>query len=316
MGKLKAGMASSHAFAVTDPSQWDQMRTNNRRSYEKNYGVLPPDHPRVAEESDDDVRKRYGVIEHGFGQLRAKLEEIQPDAIVMVADDQNENFTDTIIPQFAIYIGDDFIAGRLVNEGWLTKSNAQLAEALAFGLAEADVDISVIRELPNHRLFAHAFGPVLKVVDPEAKIPVVPIFVNAIHMPATSPHRCYYVGQVIRKVVEEFNGVERVVVYGSGGLSHFTAGYPWKHYEGPFGYGSISEEFDHNIIEKMKAGRGEELAKLTIQDLIAHGEIELRSWISVLGAIGSAKPDLMVYEPLYRGVMGMAVASWPVAEAA
>ena len=312
MSKLKAGMASSHAFAVTDPAEWDAMRANNRRMYERNYGVLPPDQARVAQESDEDVRQRYGVIERGFGQLRSTLDDLRPDAIIMVADDQNENFTDTNLPQFAIYIGEDFIAGRLVNEGWLTKSNAQLAEALAFGLVEADVDVAIIRKLPEHRLFAHAFGPVLKVVDPEAKIPVVPIFVNAIHMPATSPARCYYVGQVIRQVVEAFEGVERVVVYGSGGLSHFTSGYPWKHYEGPFGYGAISEEFDHGIIEQMRAGEGHELAKLTVQDLIAHGEIELRSWITVLGAVGPAKPELMVYEPLYRGVMGMAVACWPI----
>ena len=41
-----------------------------------------------------------------------------------------------------------------------------------------------------------------------------------------------------------------------------------------------------------------------------NGEIELRSWITVLGAVGAVRPDLIAYEPFYSGVMGMGVAHW------
>src|SRR5207245_2287639 len=137
------------------------------------------------------------------------------------------------------------------------------------------------------------------VVDPEARIPVVPIFVNAIHVPAPSPSRCYYLGQTIRRAVERYAGGSRVAIYGSGGLSHFTGGYPWPHYEGPFGYGAISEDFDHWLLSKMEAGEGHALAEISNKDIIANGEIELRSWITVLGALGDVRPEMLTYEPFY-----------------
>ena len=47
-----------------------------------------------------------------------------------------------------------------------------------------------------------------------------------------------------------------------------------------------------------------------------HGDIELRSWIVLAGAVGEVPAQVLAYEPLYRGLMGMAVAQWPVNSAA
>jgi hypothetical protein len=47
-----------------------------------------------------------------------------------------------------------------------------------------------------------------------------------------------------------------------------------------------------------------------------HGEIELRSWIVLAGAVGAVRAQVLAYEPLYRGLMGMAVAQWPLNAAA
>ena len=53
-----------------------------------------------------------------------------------------------------------------------------------------------------------------------------------------------------------------------------------------------------------------EALALTNDEIIGNGEIELRSWVAMLGAIGDTRPELLVYEPFYRGIMGMAVGSW------
>lgn len=312
MGQLTLGMASSHAFAVLDPQNWDESRGRNREGYKRRFGVLPPEQPGVAQETDEVVTKRYARIRGALEQVRARLEQERPDALVFVADDQNENFTETNMPQIAIYVGDRFLAGRAGQEATERPSHRALAEAILRTCVESDIDMACIRKLPEDRLFAHAFGPVLRVVDPEARVPVVPIFVNAIHMPAPSPSRCYFLGQTIRRAIEACPEVGRVAVYGSGGLSHFTAGYPYAYYEGPLGYGAIDVDFDHWLMDRMQAGDGEALGHLTTRDLVAHGEIELRSWITVLGAVGSARPELTAYEPFYRGIMGMGVALWPV----
>jgi aromatic ring-opening dioxygenase LigB subunit len=128
--------------------------------------------------------------------------------------------------------------------------------------------------------------------------------------PAPSPARCYRFGQVIRDAVAGCADIGRVAIYASGGLSHFTAGYPWQHYSGPYGHGDIDEDFDRAILGLLAAGRGSDLARLSSGDLLDHGEVELRSWIVALGAIGDVKPTLLTYAPLFRAIMGMGVASW------
>lgn len=312
MGRVIAGMASSHAFALSDPSQWDAGRQRNREMYARRYGALPPEQPQVAEETDEDIRTRYSRVRESFDFIQRKLEETRPDALILVGDDQNENFTEDNLPQIAIYLGEGFIArGRdRTSDTAQYRCDPGLAEAIFFESVDADIDMASVRTFPDNVLLAHAFGPILRRVDPEARVPVVLVFVNAIHVPAPSARRCYYYGQTIRRAVEKYAGAQRVAVYASGGLSHFTGGYPYKYYRGPVPYGSIGEEFDRQIVAQMAAGEGHRMAELTNDDIIGNGEIEFRSWITMLGAIGDARPQRLVYEPFYRGLMGMAVGYW------
>jgi hypothetical protein len=310
VSKLILGAASSHAFAVTDPSLWDENRERNRQGYARRYGKLPPEQPRLAEETDAYVQERYARIHGALEQVRRRLEALKPDVLVFVADDQNENFTEENLPQVSIFAGEKLVMGRKGAEGIAYPTAPSVAESILETSIASDIDMAVSRSFPEDRLFAHAFGPVLRVIDPEARIPVVPIFVNAIHMPAPSPARCHFLGQTIRKALETDGRHLRAAMYGSGGLSHFTQGYPWAHYQGQHTWGSIVVDFDRWLIERMQSGKGSELARLSTRDLLDNGEIELRSWITVLGAIGDRQPELLVYEPFYRAIMGMGVGCW------
>ena len=312
MGKLIAGMASSHAATLVDPSHWGDHRTSNRQRYASRYGSIPPEHPQVALETIEDLQRRYAQIRDGLESLRHKLEQVAPDALIIVGDDQNENFTEANLPQIAIYVGDGFLVNpsRAGAEPLRYPSNPALAEAILSQCVDAGIDMASVRSLPNDLLKAHAFGPILRTVDPAARIPVVPIFVNAIHVPAPSAQRCYFYGQTIRRAIEGFAGIGPVAIYASGGMSHFTAGYPWRHYRGSYTHGSISEDFDRWVMERMSAGEGDMLAELTNEQIIGNGEIELRSWITALGAMGNRKPEFLTYEPFYSAIMAMAVAYW------
>jgi aromatic ring-opening dioxygenase catalytic subunit (LigB family) len=312
MGKIIAGMASSHAATLEDPTHWDDHRSRNRAGYARRYGALPPEQPAIAAETPEDTHARYARIQHGLAYLRERLEALRPDALIIVGDDQNENFTEANLPQIAVYRGGDFLAkARDPRETPARYACATgLAEAILDTALAADVDMASVAKFPDDVLLAHAFGPILRTVDPEARVPVVPIFVNAIHVPAPSPRRCYAYGQTIRKAVENYAGADRVVVYASGGMSHFTAGYPWAHYHGPYTHGGINVDFDRWLMDALERGDGHAVADLSQDDIIGNGEIELRSWITMLGAIGDARPELLVYEPFYRAIMGMAVGYW------
>jgi hypothetical protein len=310
MAEIVAGMAASHAFALVNPTEWDQQRAHNRTLYQKWYGVEPPEQPQVADETIEEVQSRYGRVRAALDRLQAAVATKRPDALLVIGDDQRENFTEENLPQFAIYTGERVkTAGRWA-DGRMYPCHAELAEALLESCVEQGIDLAFSRRFPDEELKSHAHTPLLNLLALPTNVPVVPIFVNALHHPAPEPARCYAFGQAIGRALEARPPGERVVVYASGGLSHFTAGYPWKHYRGPHGYGAISEGFDHTLLEWMRHGEGSRCAGLTSRDLLDHGDIEFRSWIIMLGAIGATPATELTYEPFYRGIMGMGVGYW------
>src|SRR5262245_60001650 len=105
MGKIVAGLASSHAGTFAAPETWDARRARNRAIYQRRFGVEPPQPPQLEAETLEANRDRYARVQAGLGRLRAELEARRPDALIVVGDDQNENFSEDIMPQLAIYTG-------------------------------------------------------------------------------------------------------------------------------------------------------------------------------------------------------------------
>jgi aromatic ring-opening dioxygenase catalytic subunit (LigB family) len=312
---LVAAMASSHAFAVTPPEKWDELRERNRNIYAQRQNIpVPPPHPRLSEESWEDVQARYGRVRNGLLELKRIIEESKPDALIVIGDDQNENYTSQNVPQIAIYTGAEAVFfDRLFKQERTYPCHPEISRTILNGAVEAGFDLSFSESFPENRLLSHAHvEPLMRSLLPSANVPIVPIYVNAIHCPGPTPARCYAFGQVLRDIIRNHLDNKRLAIYASGGLSHFTAGYPWRFYRGPFGYGHISEDFDRRILQWMTDGDARKLAGLSSAELLDHGEIELRSWIVLAGAVGAVPAKVLAYEPFYRGLMGMAVAQWPL----
>ncbi len=319
MAKIISGLASSHAFALIDPSDWDARRERNRSGYKQRYGAVPPAHPKIEEENDETRKLKHRNVRNGLDFLRDAVKQSAPDAIILIGDDQNENFVETNLPQIAIYLGDTVVTTEPGRNGQRERGptyrcHARLAKELLHGLVERDFDVASCTSFPRDELISHAHGPIMRTVDPEAQVPFVLVFVNAIHVPAIGPGRCYRLGQAIKDILSRNGSEDRVAVYASGGLSHFTSGYPWPHYKGPHGYGSISEDFDRKVMAALAHGEGEKLAQLTSDDLLENGDIEFRSWMVLLGAVGNVPTKVNVYEPIYSAIGGMGVAYWDLEE--
>ena len=314
MGTIVGAMALSHAFALLEPDRWDNLRELNRQGYKRRYGEEPPNHPKIAEETLAGNRQRYQRISSGIEFLRQSVATKKPDAMIVIGDDQNENFRDQDLPQLALYMGAKIVTterrGGEYQRGQTYACHGELADRLLHGLVEREFDITACKSFPKDELLSHAHAPVMERLMPDANIPVVLFFVNAIHVPAVTPNRCYRLGQAIRSIIRENREPLRVMLCASGGLSHFTGGYPWKAYRGPYSYGGINEEFDREILDWMARGEGEKVAQLTSDDLLKNGDIELRSWITLLGAVDNVRAKILAYEAFYRGIMGMGVAYW------
>jgi hypothetical protein len=228
MGKLIAAMASSHAYTFLEPKIWDKRREHTRANHKRRFGVEPPDQPQVSQETLEANQARYKNISGGLSFLRDKINALRPDVLLLVGDDQNENYLENNLPQFAIYLGKELIAadrdGRI---GKTYRCDAEAAWTILDQCVESGIDLAYSKEFANNHLISHAHREPLEYLQLDGAVAIVPIFINAIHVPAPTPARCYQFGETLKKVIGALPSDKRVAVYASGGLSHFSAGYPW-----------------------------------------------------------------------------------------
>jgi hypothetical protein len=310
MSVILAGMASSHAYAFTDPTEWEARRERTRNRYKAKFGTLPPEVPAIENETLEENLSRFKLIQGGFARLKADLEAFEPDVLIMVGDDQDELYRDQT-PQFAIFTGEKFVSvNRDGNDGFrnVYRNDSALANHLYRSCLDQAIDVVGIRAFAGDELISHAHAQIMSYLDP--KVPVIPLFVNAIHVPAPSPARCYAFGQAIRVALAAWPSPLRVACYASGGLSHFSAGFPYEAYTGPYQVGSIAEDVDRRIVGWLQAGRNAKLGELSSSDLLNNGLVELRQWVTLMGILGDRKPAWIVYDAFYRAIMGLSVAFW------
>lgn len=130
--------------------------------------------------------------------LRARLDRFQPDAVVILGDDQYENFTEDLVPPFCIYItasmesrpfaveADSTVPMRNIwNEGFDTlfshRGHPDVGRWMATRLSEEGLPLPYAYRLRYWRGLAHAFINTLLFLDVDRKgfpYPVVPFHVN------------------------------------------------------------------------------------------------------------------------------------------
>ena len=313
---IVSAFATSHAYTFQEPETWDKRRERSKANVaKKNAGRLAADTPQAQAETLEDNRKRYAPIREAHAKIRERLKRAKADAVILIGDDQAENFTADNMPQLLVYTGGDYVADDWDRKYTATiRNHPQIAKALVAGCVEEGFDVCWSDEFKTGKLVSHAHTEPVLYLMKESGVPVVPVFVNAVHPPAPSASRCYAFGQALARVIERELPGKRIVLCASGGLSHFSPSHPWAHHVGSRYVGDISVEFDRKIVEWMRAGEGRKLTEFSSRELIEHGEGELRQWIVLLGAIGSARPEFLVYEPLFRSIMGMGVGYWELTQ--
>ncbi len=233
-------------------------------------------------------------VHAAFARVKRRLTELRPDALVVVAGDHVEAFFLNAVPALAVYVGTE-AAGSFGPYRYRFPVHEPLARALVEQGIERGFDLFYTQEAP----LDYAFFVPLHFAMPEPAVPIVPLHVNVYLPPQPTPRRCYAWGQALAQILSERS--ERVVLMASGGMSHFP---------GTDRYASPAFEWDREVLERLQAGRGRELAALSGEELDRAGNVELRTWITVLGAVGEAKAEVYCYEPSWHH--GNAIVEWPI----
>jgi protocatechuate 4,5-dioxygenase beta chain/2,3-dihydroxyphenylpropionate 1,2-dioxygenase len=270
------------------------------------YGAFAASHspgitgwPERAEEGS-----RTAVLD-AYGEVRRRIEELDPDAVIAVSVEHFTNFNFGNLPAFAIATADQYL-GPVTPEmaEFLDVSQRHHPGAAALGrhLYETALESSFDPALVEGGLeFDENFSVPLKYIDPDARLPLVPVIVNGVNPPWPTPHRCYAFGRMIRSAVETQSHAERVVVLATGGLSHWV-GLPES--------GDINVEFDRDFLARLSSGDEEQLTSYTREEIDAagNGAHEIRTWLIAAGAAGTGF-DVLAYEPVPAWLTGTAVAA-------
>ena len=157
----------------------------------------------------------------GFVPVRQWLAEVKPDVAVVFYNDHGLNFFLDKMPTFAIGAA---CAYRNADEGWGIPTLAPLVgyPQLSWHLIESLVGEEFDPVSCQEMLVDHAFSLPMALLWPDQNWPVrvVPICINTVQAPMPSARRCYKLGQAVARAVQAWPGDEKVLMIGSGGLSH------------------------------------------------------------------------------------------------
>jgi protocatechuate 4,5-dioxygenase beta chain len=215
-----------------------------------------------------------------YKPVHAWLDDVRPDVAVVVYNDHGLNFFLDKLPTFAVGAAPQY---NNTDEGWGLPVAAPFPGDAAFSwhliesLVADEFDITMCQEM----LVDHAFTVPMSLLWPKAgsrPVKAVPVAVNTVQFPLPSPTRCYKLGQAIGRAIESYDRDLRVLVVGTGGLSHQLDGER---------AGFINKKFDLMCLEKIVSDP-EALARYSVHDLVrdagAQG-VELLMWFVMRGAM-------------------------------
>jgi protocatechuate 4,5-dioxygenase, beta chain len=210
-----------------------------------------------------------------------------PDVVILVYNDHASAFTPEIVPTFALGCADEFPPA---DEGYgprpvpVVQGHADLAAHLAQSLILDEFDLTLLYKLDVD----HGLTVPLSLVygQPERwPVRVIPLAVNVVQYPPPTGHRCFMLGQAIRRAVESYPADLSVQVWGTGGMSHQL--------QGPRA-GFINSEFDTAFLDRLvtdPAGLAQLPHVTYVREAGSEG-IELVMQLIMRGALGPEAEEL------------------------
>jgi protocatechuate 4,5-dioxygenase, beta chain len=219
----------------------------------------------------------------GWDAVHGWLGQAKPDVAVVVYNDHGLQFFLDKLPTFAVGAAAEY---QNADEGWGLptlppyRGNPDLSWHVIESLVADEFDITTCQEM----VVDHAFTLPLKLMWPDTErcpVMTVPVAVNTVQHPLPTPTRCYKFGRALGRAIESYGEDLRVVVLGTGGLSHQL--------DGPRA-GFINKAFDAMCMEKL-VGEPEALTRYSIDDLVEQAGtqgVEVVNWLIARAALGGA----------------------------
>jgi protocatechuate 4,5-dioxygenase, beta chain len=216
----------------------------------------------------------------GFPPARKWLDEVKPDVAIIIYNDHGLNFFLDKQPTFAIGAAEEY---RNQDEGWgiptipAFKGDTALSWHIIESMVADEFDLVTCQEMAVD----HGFTVPVQLFWPDyADHPVktIPLCVNTVQHPLPTPARCIKMGRALGRAIESYPEDLKVVVLGTGGMSHQLDGER---------AGFMNKEFDQLCMEKIVSDP-EYFMDMSIKELVrqagAQGA-EFIMWLAMRAAM-------------------------------
>lgn len=217
----------------------------------------------------------------GFPAVHCWLDQVLPDLVVVFYNDHGLNFFLDKMPTFAVGAAAEYCYG---DEGWGIPpmfppfpGDAAFSWHLIESLVHDEFDLTTCQQM----LVDHAFAIPMALLWPGiAKWPVkvVPIAINTVQHPLPSAARCFSLGNAVGRAIESWPADLKVLVLGTGGLSHQLDGTR---------AGFINKPFDLMCMDRL-VNEPAALTRYSTAELVEQAGlqgVELLMWLAARGAL-------------------------------
>lgn len=232
-----------------------------------------------------------------------RMAELDATAAIIVGNDHYILFGTQCLPRYLIGTGD--VDGPIEALPGLKRGVVNNHQALARHIVaegeEQGIDWTVARSFTVD----HAFSIPRQFTVQAAErilgrsIPSIPVYLACGVDPFISFKRAAELGRQIRAAVESFDADERVVIIGSGGISHWV---------GTAEMGRVNEEFDREILAHGVNGDLAALCGYSDEEILergGNGAMEIRNFACAMAAVPGARGELIAYEAVPAWVTGL-----------
>ena len=320
MSEIVLGIGASHGpLLSTPPEKWDLRAKADRENKSHWYrgkswdyeSLLKERAPGFAPEVEIDVRReRFARCRAAMEVLTRKFNEVAPEAVVILGNDQREFFGPDLTPSVTVYNGGKIHNVQHLHEGSPGLNIAEggnappdagavypgapdLANHILRSLADDNFDLAQSSSTPKgseRHGIPHAYGFLYHSILGDAPPPSVPVILN-VHFPHNVPknQRCLDLGRALQRAIKSFDGYQRVAMMASGGLTHFV----------------FDEDLDRKVVAAMEKGDEDTLAGIP-ENIFKVGTAEIKNWYPVISAMNAEgrKYHNVDYVPCYRSEAG------------
>ncbi len=222
----------------------------------------------------------------GFPPVRRWLAEAKPDVAVVIYNDHGLNFFLDKMPTFAVGAAPEY---RNADEGWGIPQvppftgATELSWHLIDCLVNDEFDIVTCQEMTVD----HAFTLPMALLYPDQVWPVtvVPVCINTVQAPLPSAKRVWKLGEALGRAIRSWPGNERVLVVGTGGLSHQLDGER---------AGFINKAFDLQFMDSLIADPTwvTQFDNYSLVEQAGTQGVELLMWLAARATLGAGAREL------------------------